>query len=46
MSLKVAVLGHSLLAVLALNLFLVVGFAIIELVKPELDLTSQSDFVA
>ena len=46
MRLKVAVLGHRLLAVLALNFFLVIGFAIVELVEPELDLTSQSDFVA
>jgi hypothetical protein len=46
MRLKVAVLSQSLLAVLTLNLFLVIGLAIIELVEPELDLASQSDFVA
>ena len=46
MGLKVAVLGHRLLAVLALDLFLVIGLAIVELVEPELDLASQSDFVA
>lgn len=46
MRLKVAVLSQSLLAVLTLNLFLVISLAIIELVEPELDLASQSDFVA
>ena len=44
--LKVAVLGHRLLAVLALDLLLVVGLAIVELVEAELDLAGQSDFVA
>ncbi len=46
MRLKVAVLGHRLLAVLALDLLLVIGLAIVELVEPELDLACQGDFVA
>lgn len=46
MRLKVAILCQRLLAVLALNLFLVIGLAIVELVEPELDLTIQSDFIA
>jgi hypothetical protein len=46
MCLKVAVLGHRLLAVLALDFFFVVCLAIVELVEPEFDLACQSDFVA